>query len=456
MRFLKTNTATRVTVGPFLDKTDGITPETALTVTSCKVTLMVDGGGVPTLVVDASATASGGNNDMVHVTNDDAGFYDLEITAAQLNYVGRAMLAITDAANHCPVFHEFMILPANVYDALVGGSDKLEVDLTQIGGAAISTTTAQLGVNMVQVSGDAGAADNLEADYDGTGYNKVNSTIGTCTTNSDMRGTDSAALASVCTEARLAELDAANLPTDIASRASAADLATATGYIDTEVQAIYDIVAHATYGNAAINTKLGSPAGASVSADIAAIKNETAAILMDTAEIGAAGAGLTNIPWNVNWDAEVQSECEDALAAYDPPTKAEMDAAFTNIAGATFNTATDSLEALRNRGDAAWTTAAGFSTHSAADVWAVGARALTDKAGFSLSAAGIDAIHDEVIEGAYTLRQLIRIMAAVLAGKSAGGGTAEITFTGVDGTTTRVTATVDANGNRTAMTLSGA
>lgn len=42
-------------------------------------------------------------------------------------------------------------------------------------------------------------------------------TVGTCTTNSDMRGTDSAALASVCTEARLSELDAANLPTDVAA-----------------------------------------------------------------------------------------------------------------------------------------------------------------------------------------------------------------------------------------------
>jgi len=37
----------------------------------------------------------------------------------------------------------------------------------------------------------------------------------TTTTNADMRGTDSAALASVATEARLAELDAANLPADI-------------------------------------------------------------------------------------------------------------------------------------------------------------------------------------------------------------------------------------------------
>ena len=52
-------------------------------------------------------------------------------------------------------------------------------------------------------------------------------------------------------------------------------------------------------------------------------------ILADTAEIGSAGAGLSAIPWNSSWDAEVQSECTDALNAYDPPTKAEMDAMWT-------------------------------------------------------------------------------------------------------------------------------
>jgi hypothetical protein len=41
--------------------------------------------------------------------------------------------------------------------------------------------------------------------------------------------------------------------------------------------------------------RLGAPAGASVSADVAEVKAETASILTDTAEIGAAGAGLTNI-----------------------------------------------------------------------------------------------------------------------------------------------------------------
>ena len=71
--------------------------------------------------------------------------------------------------------------------------------------------------------------------------------------------------------------------------------------------------------------------------------------LVDSLEttIGAAGAGLTAIPWNVAWDAEVQSECADALVAY------------------------------------------GASTHSAADVWAVATRALTDKSGFAIGTGGI-------------------------------------------------------------------
>lgn len=64
--------------------------------------------------------------------------------------------------------------------------------------------------------------------------------------------------------------------------------------------------------------RLGAPAGASVSADIAAIEAQTD-------DIGAAGAGLTDVPWNAAWDAEVQSEVADALAVYDPPTKAELD-----------------------------------------------------------------------------------------------------------------------------------
>jgi hypothetical protein len=137
MRFLKQNTATRVTVGPFLDVTDAKTPEVALTATNEHVTFVVDDAGVPTLVIDTTATASGGNNDLVHITNDNAGYYDLELTAAQTNYVGRAVLGVNYITDHLPVFHEFMIVPANVYDSFFG-TDTLWVDVQEINSNSVT------------------------------------------------------------------------------------------------------------------------------------------------------------------------------------------------------------------------------------------------------------------------------------------------------------------------------
>lgn len=72
----------------------------------------------------------------------------------------------------------------------------------------------------------------------------------------------------------------------------------------------------------AIVALLGTPAGVSVSADIAAVKAETASILTDTAEIGAAGAGLTALATqsSVN-DLPTNAELATALDAL--PTAAE-------------------------------------------------------------------------------------------------------------------------------------
>lgn len=64
-----------------------------------------------------------------------------------------------------------------------------------------------------------------------------------------------------------------------------------------------------------------------------------------------------------------------------------------------------------------------------------------------------DAILDEVVVGSYTMRQLLKVMAAALAGKATGGGTTTVTFRGVDDASDVIVATVDANGNRSAVTL---
>lgn len=75
--------------------------------------------------------------------------------------------------------------------------------------------------------------------------------------------------------------------------------------------------------------------------------------------------------------------------------------------------------------------------------------------GVPLTAAAVDAILDEAVEGAYTLRQLLRIALAALAAKCSGGGTTTITFRDLNDTKNRIVATVDASGNRTAVTVTG-
>jgi len=73
--------------------------------------------------------------------------------------------------------------------------------------------------------------------------------------------------------------------------------------------------------------------------------------------------------------------------------------------------------------------------------------------GVALTAAGVDAILDEAVIGSYTVRQLLKVLAAKMVGKATGGGTTSITYRGVDDTSNVIVETVDANGNRSAVTL---
>lgn len=112
--------------------------------------------------------------------------------------------------------------------------------------------------------------------------------------------------------------------------------------------------------------RLGAPAGASIAADIAAIEAQTD-------DIGAAGAGLTAVPWNAAWDAEVQSEVQDAIEANNLDHVAGTATGIPAIPSgvyldqmmddgtAVYDRTTDSLQAIRDRGDAAWTTGGGGS-----------------------------------------------------------------------------------------------
>jgi len=125
------------------------------------------------------------------------------------------------------------------------------------------------------------------------------------------------------------------------------------------------------------------------------VKTDIDAILVDTAEIGTAGAGLTEaggtgdhltaVPWNAAWDAEVQSECTDALNAYDPPTKAELDSGFAVLNDPTAAAIADAVldEALSGH------TTAGTLGKAIADTEADATSILTDTAEIGVAGAGL-------------------------------------------------------------------
>jgi hypothetical protein len=101
--------------------------------------------------------------------------------------------------------------------------------------------------------------------------------------------------------------------------------------------------------------RLGAPAGASVSADVAAVKVDSAAVLVDTGTtLPATLSGLATQASVDTIDSNVDAVLVD--------TGTTLPARFTGMEGASFSTSTDSLEAIRNRGDSAWTTGAGGSS----------------------------------------------------------------------------------------------
>jgi hypothetical protein len=91
-----------------------------------------------------------------------------------------------------------------------------------------------------------------------------------------------------------------------------------------------------------IQAKIGTPSNLGGGATLAANLSDIEA---QTDDIGVAGQGLTALPWNAAWDPEVQSEVADALAVYDPPTRAEATADVNSVL-AELGNATYGLAAL--------------------------------------------------------------------------------------------------------------
>ncbi|KKK99705.1 hypothetical protein LCGC14_2630050 [marine sediment metagenome] len=199
-------------------------------------------------------------------------------------------ITLGGASNMADLVIEIQLTDVNLNDGVRGGMTALpnaaaDANNGLVTGDGSVTLTAGVGnrpsVDATALGGTVQSATDLK-DFADDGYdpatNKVQGLLlcDTTTENTDMVGTDSAALASVCTEARLEELDGLNLPFDVAA-------------VKADTTAI--LVDTGTTLDAKIDT-----------------------ILADTGEIGTAGAGLTDLGgMSTGMKGEVNTEVADVI-----------------------------------------------------------------------------------------------------------------------------------------------
>ena len=241
----KQSTAATLIVGPILDST-GAEYTTAVI---GDLSISKNGG---TLTAMASAAT------LTHIAN---GQYTLVTTTGNLDTLGRAQITCNKSTYQMPTVN-LMVVPANVFDSMVLGTDALDVSAIQFAGQTITAAagvtvpssiasptniTAATGVVLSGVThtgaviptvstvtnGVTVTTNNDKTGYtastvtDKTGYSLsqafpsnfaslgINASghvsrvtlVDTTTTNTDMRGTDSAALASAWTATRAGYLD---------------------------------------------------------------------------------------------------------------------------------------------------------------------------------------------------------------------------------------------------------
>ena len=203
MNILKQSTQIVVRVGPFVDATDAVTPETGITLGAADQAEALKAAGAATVDISAATWAA--------ITGAD-GWYNLTLTTSHTDTVGELAIVVQDSSVCLPVFVRFQVIEEAVYDALYAASAAGPLQSTVAGRTLDVSAGGEAGVDWANV--------------------------GSPTTTVGLSGT---------------------------TVKTATDVETDT---------------------ADIQTKIGTPAGASVSADVAAVKVDTAAILVDTGTDG--------------------------------------------------------------------------------------------------------------------------------------------------------------------------
>lgn len=440
-------------------------------------------------ILDSTSSTGGRKTGLVFNTAGLTGYYARNGAASVA--ITLATLAAASSAWSSGGFKE-------VDAANMPGLYRLDVpDAAFVSGADSVVVTIRGATGMAQVSTEIQLNDNSAADI----FARLGAPAGASTAAdiAAIKGDTGTILTDVNTGAgaiytRLGAPAGASLAADIAALPTATTVAaiktqtdkmafTVAGMIDSNVIDWKGSAAPAMTGDAF--ARLAAPAGASVSADIAAIKAVLPSALVGgriDANVGSVTAGVIVAAsfaagaFGAVWDIVLSGHLtagttgfalNAAGSAGDPWGTALPGAYGAGSAG----------NIIGNRIDAAISSrlaTGGYTAPDNASVTAIKAKtdnlpaapadeslviAATNAIGVSIAAlptanANADALLDRAsgVETGWTLRQAFRIMLAVLAGKASGLDTTTAVYRDMADAKNRISATVDVNGNRTAVT----
>lgn len=295
-------------------------------------------------------------------TSGNTAEWEFQFSAAELQ-AKKIDVIIADAATKAVEDNKFTIETfghaSAMYQADLSAAN-LPANVVQVGGSAVSQTGGLLNANVTQLSGDSTAADNAESFFDGTGYAGTNNVIPTVTTvsngvtvstNNDKAGyaLSAAGILAIWDQLRSAAFAAGSLGETFKAWMAA---------LGSDSRPKVSADAHT--------------AGATVAAVSGAVGSVTGAVGSVTGNVGGSVGSLAT-----QAKADVNAEVDTALADInldhlvknavdtDFPTTVHLNSVVGHLAdngtAASFDRTTDSLEAIRDRGDVAWITGGSVS-----------------------------------------------------------------------------------------------
>jgi len=313
VQWLEQSTEIDVRVGPFVDVSDGYTPETGVALGDADEAELLKQNGAATVDISGAGWAAVANCD---------GWYDLTLTTDHTDTLGQLTVVVQDDNVCLPVHVSFMVVPSNVWDSMFG-SDILHASLYEIDSAGGDQTVDDL----------ADLADNgfdPETNgvllQDGTGTGQIDLDAGTVLLRSatetqiDNIETDTGTTLDGIVDDILEDTGAYDTDGEYAAAIWNAAVASYGG-AGTYGQNVEDILVDTGTTLDGIVDDILEDTGTTLDGIVDDILEDTGTtldgivddILEDTGEIGSSGAGLSAVPWNSDWDAEVESEVDDSI-----------------------------------------------------------------------------------------------------------------------------------------------